>query len=133
MGGGVIRRLVQHLKQIPSVHMQILTRSHLFAQPFRHFSVELNHPQDESKFHPRTCHEGPEGKYMYSSALSLTSALDGVGSEGHAPPALPPGKEARYTLYGNFGGSQGRSGLLRKISSPTGIRSPDHSVSNDSL
>jgi hypothetical protein len=31
----------------------------------------------KGKFHPRTGHEGPEGKYMYSSPLSLTSALDG--------------------------------------------------------
>jgi hypothetical protein len=27
----------------------------------------------------RTGHEGPEGKYRYSSTLSLTSALDGGG------------------------------------------------------
>jgi len=29
---------------------------------------------------------------MYSSTLSLTSALDGVGDERHAPAAIPPGK-----------------------------------------
>jgi hypothetical protein len=29
---------------------------------------------------------------MYSSTLSLTSALDGVGGQRHAPAALPPGK-----------------------------------------
>ena len=28
----------------------------------------------------------------YSSALSLTSALDGVGSHRHDPAVLPPGK-----------------------------------------
>ena len=27
---------------------------------------------------------------MYSSTLSLTSALDGVGGQRHAPAALPP-------------------------------------------
>jgi hypothetical protein len=27
--------------------------------------------------HTRTGHEGPEGKYRYSSTLSLNSALDG--------------------------------------------------------
>jgi hypothetical protein len=32
----------------------------------------------KGKVHPRTGHEGPEGK-MYSCTLSLTSALDGVG------------------------------------------------------
>ena len=29
---------------------------------------------------------------MYSSTLSLTSALDGVGGQRHAPAVLPPGK-----------------------------------------
>ena len=30
-------------------------------------------------FHPRTGHEGPEGELRYSSTLSLTSLLDGMG------------------------------------------------------
>jgi hypothetical protein len=30
---------------------------------------------------------------MYSSTLSLTSALDGVGDQHHAPAALTPGKD----------------------------------------
>jgi len=33
----------------------------------------------------------------YSSTLSLTSVLDGVGVQRHAPAALPPGK-TRYPL-----------------------------------
>jgi len=45
---------------------------------------------------------------MYSSTLSLTSALDGVGGQRHAPAALPPGK-TRYPLYRRLGGSQGQS------------------------
>jgi len=32
----------------------------------------------KSKLHPITCYEGPKGEYRYSSAISLTSALDGV-------------------------------------------------------
>jgi len=32
----------------------------------------------KGKFHPRTGHEGPEGRKRYSSALSLTLALDGT-------------------------------------------------------
>ena len=28
------------------------------------------------KVHPRTCHEGPEGEYSYSSIVSLTSKLE---------------------------------------------------------
>ena len=51
----------------------------------------------------------------YSSTLSLTSALDGVGGQRHAPAALPPGK-TRYPMYRRLGGAQGRSGRVRKIS-----------------
>ena len=57
---------------------------------------------------------------MYSSTLSLTSALDGVGGQRHAPAALPPGK-TRYQLYRRLGGPQGRSGQVRKISPPQGF------------
>ena len=53
---------------------------------------------------------------MYSCTLSLTSTLDGVGGDLHAPATLPPGKETRYPLYRRLGGPQGRSGRVRKIS-----------------
>jgi hypothetical protein len=43
-----------------------------------------------------------------------------VGGQRHAPTALPPGK-TRYALYGRLGGPQGRSGRVRKISSPPGF------------
>jgi hypothetical protein len=35
------------------------------------------------KIDPRAGHEGPEGEYRYSSTLSLISALNEVGGEGH--------------------------------------------------
>jgi hypothetical protein len=57
---------------------------------------------------------------MNSSTLSLTSALDGVGGQRHAPAALPPGK-TQYPLYRKLGGPQGRSGQVRKISPPPGF------------
>ena len=69
---------------------------------------------------------------MYGSTLSLTSALDGVGGQRHAPAALPPGK-TRYPLYRRLGGPQGRSGRVRKISPPTGIRSPNRPARSESL
>jgi hypothetical protein len=72
------------------------------------------------KFHPTTSHEIPEREHGYKSTLSLTSALDGVGGQRHAPTTLPPGK-TRYPLYRRLGGSQGRSGRLRKISRPAGF------------
>ena len=52
---------------------------------------------------------------MYSSTLSLTLALDGVGGQRHAPAALPLGK-TRYPLCRRLGTPQGRSGQVRKIS-----------------
>ena len=57
---------------------------------------------------------------MYNSTLSLTSALDGVDGQRHAPADLPPGKTP-YPLYGRLGGPQSRSGQVRKISPPPGF------------
>ena len=39
----------------------------------------------------------------------------GLGGQGRAPAALPPGKTL-YPLYRRLGGSQGRSGRVRKTS-----------------
>jgi hypothetical protein len=41
----------------------------------------------------------------------------GMGGQRHAPATLPPG-QTRYPLYRWLGGPQGRSGRVRKISSP---------------
>ena len=49
---------------------------HLKRKP----NISAIHIQGKSKGHPLTGHESPEGNYTYSSTLSLTSALDGVGS-----------------------------------------------------
>jgi len=68
----------------------------------------------KGKGHPTTGHEGPEGEWRYSSTLVLTSALDGVGGQGHDPAALPPGKEP-IPVVQEAGGAPG---LVRKISSP---------------
>jgi len=56
---------------------------------------------------------------MYSFTLSLTSALDTLGGQHHAPAALPLEK-TWYPLYSWLGGPQGRSGRARKISPPPG-------------
>ena len=48
-------------------------------------------------------------------------------------PLFTPGKETRYPLYRRLGGPQGRSGQVRKISTPTGIRSPDRPARSQSL
>ena len=41
------------------------------------------------------------------------------------PGRFTHGEETRYTLYRGLCGPQGLSGRMRKISAPTGIRSPD--------
>ena len=46
--------------------------------------------------------------------------------------SLPSGK-TRYPLYRKLDGPQGRSGQVRKISPPTGIRSPDGQALSQSL
>jgi hypothetical protein len=43
------------------------------------------------------------------------------------------GKEARYPMSRRLGGPLGRSGRVRKISTPTGIRSPDRPARSESL
>ena len=58
----------------------------------------------------------------------ITTALEGgeglASRPGHC---LPPGK-TRYPLHRRLGRPQGRSGQVRKISPPTGIRSPDRAA-----
>ena len=62
------------------------------------------------KVHPRTGHEGSEGRgWRNSSTLSLTSALDGVVGQRHTPAALPPGKRRGIHCIGGCVGP--RSGL----------------------
>jgi len=50
---------------------------------------------------------------MYSSTLSLTSALDGVGDQRHASADLPLGNTGTHCM-GGWGGPQSRSGCVRK-------------------
>ena len=57
---------------------------------------------------------------MCSSTLSLASALEGVGVQGHAPAVLPA-ENTRYPLCRRLRGPQGRSGRMRKISPPAGF------------
>ena len=48
--------------------------------------------KDKGTVRPRRGHEGPEGEWRYSFTLPLTSALDAIGGQRHAPAALPPGE-----------------------------------------
>jgi hypothetical protein len=55
-----------------------------------------------------------------------------VGGQRQSPAALPPVK-TQYPLYRRLIGPQDRSGRMRKILSPTGIRSQDRPARNDKL
>jgi hypothetical protein len=63
---------------------------------------------------------------MYSSTLSLTSALDGGGWSTPRPGRFTPGNDPVPIV-------QGRSGRVLKISPPTGIRFPDRPARSESL
>ena len=63
------------------------------------------------KIHYRTGHEDKGGEYGYSSTLSLTSALDGVGGQRHVLAPLPPGKTAGVSFTGGW--LRPRAGLDR--------------------
>ena len=67
----------------------------------------------KGKGHPRTGHEGPEGEERYSSTLSFTSAIDGVGGERHVTAALPPpsgGRPGTHCIEGWVGSRAGLDG-----------------------
>jgi hypothetical protein len=76
--------------------------------------------ESNGKVHLITCHEGRVGEFRYICTLSLTSALDGMSGQCHAPAALPPGM-TRYPMYERRGGPYGWSGGVRKISSLPGF------------
>jgi hypothetical protein len=86
----------------------------------------------EGNIHPRLGHEGPRWEYRYSSTLSLTSAIDGVGGQRHAPADLPLERDP-LPVYRRLGGPQCRAERVRKISPLTGIRSPDGPARSESL
>ena len=113
---------------IPPLPLRFLWSGHrrLFLLP-----VQIK-VKGKGRVHPITGHEGLDVEQKYSSTLPSTSALDGVGGQRHAPATLTPGK-IRYPLYRKLGGPQGRSGGVRKISPPTGIRSPERQARSESL
>ena len=74
----------------------------------------------KGKCHSRTGHEGPEGGHSYSSTLSLTLALNGVGRQLQGPAALAQETD-RYPLHRRLRGPKGRSRQVRKISCPPGF------------
>ena len=96
---------------IPDLHFLILC----YFEDFLTFNI--------GRFHPLISHEGPQGEQRYSSTQFFTSALEsGEGSASRPGRKLPPGKTL-YPLCRRLGGPQGRSGQVRKFSSPPGFDS----------
>ena len=52
--------------------------------------LTLHWERDEVKFDPIVGHDDPEGEQRYTFTLSLTPALDTVGSQRYAPVSLSP-------------------------------------------
>ena len=75
---------------MPGNNMVHLTPSNLFT-----ITVLVNivsRGKSKGKVNPRTGHEGPEGEKRYSTTLSLTLTLDGVGGQRDTLAAFPPRK-----------------------------------------
>jgi hypothetical protein len=78
----------------------------------------------KGKVYRRTGHERPKREWSYSSTLSLTSALDGVGGQRHTLAALPS-RKIQYPTEPVWTSAE-------KLAS-TGIRSSDRPARNESL
>jgi hypothetical protein len=88
--------------------------------------------EDKGTSRHRLCHEGPVGEERYSSILSLTSALYGVGGQRHTLTALFP-ERGRVPSVQNTGWTHGRSGRMCRDLACTKYRSPDRPASIESL
>ena len=88
-------------------------------------------PTSQNKrVHPRTGHDGPEVEYMYSSTLTLTSALYG----GWVFKATPrPLYKDPVPIVQEVGWAPGSVWTGVENIASTGIRSPDRPVRNKSL
>jgi hypothetical protein len=75
----------------------------------------------KGKVRPITGHEGSEERQRYSSTLSLTSELEGVGGQRYAPAAQPhrPGERPGTHCTGGWVGPRLGVGGCRK-SRPVG-------------
>jgi hypothetical protein len=60
---------------------------------------------------------------IFRTRLLLPSALEDLGGQRHAVAALPSGKRLGTHCTAGWLGPHSRSGRVRKISPPTGIRS----------
>ena len=83
---------------------------------------------DKNYFTLQQATRGPEGEYKYSSTLSLTSALDGVGDQRHAR-TLILGKDPEHIVQ-EAGWVSGLVWRGAENLDPTGIRFADRPARN---
>ena len=106
-----------------------------FAKCFHPLTLQEKKGRTSPWNRPRGTQRGSRGIWYdifvncNSSTLSLTSAIDGAGSQLHVLAASPPGM-TRYPLYRRLGGPRGRSGRVQKISPPTEFWSPNRPSCN---
>ena len=94
-----------------------ITRAQTFTHAYKHGCTHTK-PRTHSTIYVKVkVNFSLEHATSYSCTLSLTSALDGVVGQRHAPAALPPGN-TRYSLYRRLVGPQGWYERVRKISPP---------------
>ena len=111
------RRILRNMEKVCEIKQRHIATQVNF-QTYNHQNLRLDlveilfcsiwgKGKGKAKVHPRTGHEGPEGEWSYSSTLCLTSALDRVGGQGHAPAALPPRKTRYQSWVGPRPGTDG--------------------------
>ena len=77
----------------------------MFSHDFiKHVTMKFKHEcgrnvKAKCKVHPTAGHEDPKGEYRYSSNLSLTSALDGVGGQCHTHTQTPQTHTHTHTTH----------------------------------
>jgi hypothetical protein len=76
--------------------------------------------------YPVTGCKGPEGEYKYCSTLSLTSAHDGVGGQGHTLATIPPGKRPAACCTGGWVDPRASMNGCGKFCPHSRIQSLDH-------
>ena len=104
-------------------------RSHSITQPLAYVKLKCTLVQALRLCTGHPAHRGSRGIAL----LFLDHGTRrGEGSASRPGRSLPPGK-TRYPLYKRLGGPQDRSGHVRKISPPTGIRFPDRPARSQSL
>ena len=94
---------------------------------------EIIKGKGKGKVHPRTGLQGPEMEWRYSSTFFFNFGARWVWVVNATPRPLYPRERPGTHCTGGWVGPRGRSRQMRKISTPTGIRSPYHPVRSESL